>query len=274
MKQRVIVDSQRDTGLRPSMRDLGEYWKRLRARFVRAGDAPSSRPTGAHTAQTSEALRALLDDPGIPAAVRGELSEDFAQIESLLDKLASGELHIAVFGRVSVGKSALGNALLGRDAFATGVLHGTTRSRDAQRWRKSPGRIAPDRHARHQRIVRRGTRAARLRRRRNQRQVIFVVDGDMKRGNSGIVHCPDPAAAAACAEQGRSLHRRERERLLARLREHAAGMVHAEDVIAAPRIRPTGACADRRRRPRNRNAQSATSGRRRARRAAEDDRRT
>jgi predicted GTPase len=68
-----------------------------------------------------EALRALLDDPDIPASVRGELGADFAQIESLLDKLKTGELHIAVFGRVSVGKSALGNALLGREAFTTGV---------------------------------------------------------------------------------------------------------------------------------------------------------
>ena len=71
--------------------------------------------------------------------MRGELSEDFAQIESLLDKLKAGELHIAVFGRVSVGKSALGNALLGHDAFATGVLHGTTRARAAQRWQEVAG---------------------------------------------------------------------------------------------------------------------------------------
>ena len=45
----------------------------------------------------------------------------------MLAKLERGELHIAVFGRVSVGKSALANALLGEDAFTVGVLHGTTR---------------------------------------------------------------------------------------------------------------------------------------------------
>src|SRR5215467_605340 len=122
------------------MPDLTGYWRSLRARFTRpaAGHAADG-PAGGHVAQTSEALRALLDDPQIPATVRNELSEDFAQVESLLGKLAAGDLHIAVFGRVSVGKSALGNALLGRDAFATGVLHGTTRARDAQRWQEVAG---------------------------------------------------------------------------------------------------------------------------------------
>src|SRR5215470_2195464 len=122
------------------MPDFSDYWRRLRERFAGAPDdrAPP-RPAGEHVVQTSEALRALLDDPGIPADVRGELRADFEQVESLLGKLAAGDLHIAVFGRVSVGKSALGNALLGRDAFATGVLHGTTRSRDAQRWQEVAG---------------------------------------------------------------------------------------------------------------------------------------
>ena len=92
-----------------------------------------------HVTQTSEALRSLLDDKSIPDSVRGELRDDFGQIESLIDKLAAGELHIAVFGRVSVGKSALGNALLGREAFATGVLHGTTQKRDTQRWQEVAG---------------------------------------------------------------------------------------------------------------------------------------
>jgi predicted GTPase len=39
----------------------------------------------------------------------------------MLARLEKGELHVAVFGRVSAGKSALGNALLGREAFTVGV---------------------------------------------------------------------------------------------------------------------------------------------------------
>src|SRR5581483_9474237 len=98
------------------------WWHAWTARLGGApprSDAPGPR--------ASEALRALLEDKSIPETVRRELGEDFAQVEALIDKLAADELHIAVFGRVSVGKSALGNALLGREAFATGVLHGTTR---------------------------------------------------------------------------------------------------------------------------------------------------
>ena len=119
-----------------------DWWQSLRARLKPAPErAAAKKPDDAHVARTSEALRALLEDPAIPNAVRGELKGDFEQIESLLDKLATGELHIAVFGRVSVGKSALGNALLGRDAFVTGVLHGTTRLRDAQRWQEVQAQI-------------------------------------------------------------------------------------------------------------------------------------
>src|SRR5690348_10035251 len=217
------------------MRDIGEYWQSLRARLARTAQAPAASPAGAHTAQTSEALRALLDDRSIPDSVRQELGEDFAQIESLLGKLAAGELHIAVFGRVSVGKSALGNALLGRDAFATGVLHGTTRARDAQRWQEVAGQglhlidtpgINELSGEERERLAFDVAGISDL--------VIFVVDGDMTSA--------ELAALSTLAKTQRPLLLAlnkadrytpdERERLLARLREHAAGLVHAEDVIA------------------------------------------
>ena len=92
------------------MRDLRDWWHRLRGRAaarVRATDA------GTHHAQASESLRTLLDDASIPTSVRSSLASDFARLESMLAKLERDELHIAVFGRVSVGKSALANALLG-----------------------------------------------------------------------------------------------------------------------------------------------------------------
>src|SRR5262249_61394732 len=117
------VPDRRDSRYTRRMPNLSDYWHRFRERFHRtADDRAAGKPAGGHVAQASEALRALLDDPAIPADVRAELRADFEQIESLLGKLAAGDLHIAVFGRVSVGKSALGNALLGREAFATGVL--------------------------------------------------------------------------------------------------------------------------------------------------------
>jgi len=216
--------------------DAREWWGKLRARL--GGDVaamPTARAADGHVAQASEALRALLDDESIPASVRAELAEDFAQIESLLDKLASGELHIAVFGRVSVGKSALGNALLGREAFATGVLHGTTRSRNAERWQEVAGQglhlidtpgINELSGEERERLAFDVAAISDL--------VIFVVDGDMTQS--------ELAALTTLSQTQRPLllvlnkvdrfTPDERERLLARLREHAAGLVHAEDVVA------------------------------------------
>jgi hypothetical protein len=50
-----------------------DWWRDLRARFTRTPQAePSGQAGSGHVAQASEALRALLDDPSIPAAVRGE----------------------------------------------------------------------------------------------------------------------------------------------------------------------------------------------------------
>ena len=52
----------------------------------------------------------------------------------MLDKLEHGHIHIAVFGRVSVGKSALVNALLGEERFATSPLHGETKDAQFGHW--------------------------------------------------------------------------------------------------------------------------------------------
>ena len=82
----------------------------------------------------ADSLRELLDDPAIPAAVRVELAAEFAEVESLLGKLERDEVHVAVLGRVSVGKSALLNALLGEERFAVDVLHGTTTTAAAAGW--------------------------------------------------------------------------------------------------------------------------------------------
>lgn len=120
-------------------RDIASGWlARLRSLWS-AGDAPPPGDRDAHTAQATHALRDLLDDATIPRSVRTELAADFARIEALLDKLARGDLHVAVFGRVSVGKSALGNALLGETAFETGVLHGTTVDANQRRWVEAGG---------------------------------------------------------------------------------------------------------------------------------------
>ncbi|MCG7919573.1 MAG: GTP-binding protein [Candidatus Thiodiazotropha taylori] len=89
-----------------------------------------------HLQLARENLRELLSDDRLPESVRDSLKDDFHQVQAMLDKLEHGHLHIAVFGRVSVGKSALLNALLGEQRFAVSALHGETRHSDMAAWRE------------------------------------------------------------------------------------------------------------------------------------------
>jgi small GTP-binding protein len=212
-------------------------WQRLRTLFAPAGDpAISASPRGdAHSSHAVESLRALLDDAQIPASIRSGLAAEFARLEAMLGKLERGELHIAVFGRVSVGKSALANALLGEDAFTVGVLHGTTREATQRSWRQvagsgvhlidTPGIDELDGEAR-EKLAFDVAGVSDL--------VVFVVDGDMTQ------HERDALRLLARTERPLLLalnkadryDEDERERLLERLREHTQGIVRAEDVVA------------------------------------------
>lgn len=110
-----------------------------------AADAAAAAPAPAagssadtHLGLARDSLRALLADASVPAGVRERLAEDYAALTLMLERLEHGHLHIAVFGRVSVGKSALLNALLGEQRFATSPLHGETTTASAARWLADP----------------------------------------------------------------------------------------------------------------------------------------
>ena len=81
-----------------------------------------------------ESLTALLDDDRVPAAVRNQLANDYDDVRQMLDKLESGHVHIAAFGRVGVGKSSVLNALLGETRFSVSPLHGETREPGLASW--------------------------------------------------------------------------------------------------------------------------------------------
>jgi small GTP-binding protein len=66
--------------------------------------------------------------------VRAELADEFDEIEAISAKIRDGEIHIAAFGRVGVGKSSLLNALLERPAFRVSPLHGETREAHRVEW--------------------------------------------------------------------------------------------------------------------------------------------
>ncbi|QRP63303.1 GTP-binding protein [Rhodanobacter sp. FDAARGOS 1247] len=213
-------------------------WRRLRGwvgsgRAERATTPPVRANAG--SAQVADSLRALLDDPGIPASVRSELAADFSRIEQMLDKLQRGELHVAVFGRVSAGKSALGNALLGREAFTVGVLHGTTTDaehalldeaqHDGLVLIDTPGINELDGEAR-EKLAFEVAEVSDL--------VIFVCDGDLTREeldalkNLAATQRPLLLALNKADRYGRD----ELDGLLEHLRLRVAGLVRADDVLA------------------------------------------
>jgi GTP-binding protein Era len=99
-----------------------------------AAAGPVETASGSPVELARESLRGLLDDAEIPGAVRKALAKDFAEVQAMLEKLEHGHLHIAVFGRVSVGKSALVNALLGEKRFSTSPLHGETTEAQSAAW--------------------------------------------------------------------------------------------------------------------------------------------
>ncbi|HOX72990.1 MAG TPA: GTP-binding protein [Dokdonella sp.] len=212
-------------------------WRRLRARFAQSASGPERHPpvSNTHHSQAEQSLRALLEDPQVPASVRSSLAEDFERLEALLGKLERDELHLAVFGRVSVGKSALANALLGEDAFEVGVLHGTTRDAIPRAWREvagsgvhlidTPGIDELDGEAREQLAI----EVAGI-----SDLVVFVVDGDMtSRERDALVLLAGTERPLLLAlNKADRYDADEIARLLARLREHAGGLVQAEDVVA------------------------------------------
>ena len=214
-------------------------WRRLRGRFRHQPREPltETAPSAdrARGSRVADSLRSLLDDPGIPASLRNEMASDFRRVEAMLARLERGELHAAVFGRVSTGKSALGNALLGRAAFRVGVLHGTTSDaehatldearHDGLVLIDTPGINELDGEAREQ-LAFEVAEVSDL--------VIFVCDGDLTREEL------DAMKTLALTQRPLLLALNKADRygadeladLLAHLRQRVAGLVRAEDVLA------------------------------------------
>ena len=212
-------------------------WQRLRGWIATAPAivTPAPHRNAIGPTRVADSLRSLLDDPTIPASVRSELASDFARIESMLDKLERGELHVAVFGRVSAGKSALGNALLGREAFAVGVLHGTTTDaehamldeaqHDGLVLIDTPGINELDGEAR-EKLAFEVAEVSDL--------VIFVCDGDLTREELDALKTLAATQRPLLLALNKSdrYGRDELDSLLQHLRLRVAGLVRAEDVLA------------------------------------------
>jgi small GTP-binding protein len=218
---------------------LGWPWKRGATTATEPGGTGAAPEPGAgerHRALAQDSLRRLLQDPDLPAGTREALAPEFAEIERMLRKLEEGEVHIAVLGEVSVGKSSLLNALLGEARFATSALHGETRETSEARWQEArSGRVClldtPGINEvggeERERMAREVAERADL--------VLFVVDGDL--------NAAEQAALEQALAPGRPLllvlnkadryTAEERAQLLARLIERTRGRLPAEQVVAA-----------------------------------------
>lgn len=208
--------------------------ERLRRLFRSgSGHAPSRQdPLG----RAADSLRALLDDPSIPAEIRESLAADYAEVEAQLGKIETGRIDLAVFGRVSVGKSALLNALLGREAFSVGVLHGTTTARSMQPWSEvsdgsvhlvdTPGIEELDGEQRERLAHDIAGRCDLL---------LFVVDGDMTASETEAMRriAATRRPLLLVLNKADRYTDAQRSELLARLCQHSAGIVQPENVLAA-----------------------------------------
>ncbi|MEJ2406237.1 MAG: GTP-binding protein [Candidatus Thiodiazotropha sp.] len=124
----------RSVGIWKAARNILPAW---RWKSSKHKDSPlATAPEGDPLRLAQDNLRELLEDERLPAGIRDTLKDDFHQLQAMLDKLEKGHLHIAVLGRVSVGKSALLNALLGEERFSVSPLHGETRHSDLAAWRE------------------------------------------------------------------------------------------------------------------------------------------
>ena len=80
--------------------------------------------------QAQDSLRSLVNHLDLTEQEQKGLEIGLTHLTTLLEKLDQSVVQIAAFGMVGRGKSSVLNALLGRDIFVTGALHGVTRTID------------------------------------------------------------------------------------------------------------------------------------------------
>ncbi|AFY72362.1 small GTP-binding protein domain protein [Synechococcus sp. PCC 7502] len=92
--------------------------------------------------QAQRTLRDLVGKLDLTPRERQGLEPEIAELQQMLEKLEQMVIQIAVFGMVGRGKSSVLNALLGENVFATGAVHGVTRSQQSANWQISREKIA------------------------------------------------------------------------------------------------------------------------------------
>lgn len=183
-----------------------------------------------------ESLQELLSDSRVPEQVRQSLAGDYAEIEDMLERLQQGQIHIAAFGRVSVGKSALLNALLGETRFSTSPLHGETKATQKGHWQEvqagniylidTPGINEIEGEEREQ-LAQKVAERAEL--------VLFVVDGDLTQTEVSALKTITATHRPVILVLNKidRYSQQEIDQLLESLQQHTEGLVEAHNIVAA-----------------------------------------
>jgi GTP-binding protein Era len=95
--------------------------------------------------QAQNSLRNLVANLDLTSVEQAGLEADIEHLSEMLDKLKQSVVQIAAFGMVGRGKSSVLNALLGKEVFTAGPLHGVTRSADSANWSWDEDRQNSDR---------------------------------------------------------------------------------------------------------------------------------
>ncbi len=164
--------------------------------------------------------------------MRAALSEDYQQVEAMLEKLEHGHIHIAAFGRVSVGKSATLNALLGKPHFSTSPLHGETKTAQMSRWEAyeqggvffidTPGlnEVAGEER---ERLAQEVAARADL--------VLFIVDGDLTETEIRALRALMGRPVILVFNKIDRYTQEERTQVLAALQRHTRGFIDPENIV-------------------------------------------
>ena len=205
-------------------------WIRAREKTDTDRDAGSE-----HLNLARESLKELIGDTRLPPGIRESLAHDYEAVQGMLDKLQHGHLHIAVFGRVSTGKSSLLNTLIGDEKFAVSPLHGETKKSSMERWSEieaagvflidTPGLDEAGGEVREDMAKEVANRSD---------LVIFVLDSDITDS--------ELQALRTLLAQGRPVvvtlnksdlyTKKELDALLRSIREKTTGLAHPDDVLA------------------------------------------
>lgn len=88
--------------------------------------------------QAQNSLRDLISNLDLTTEEQTGLESEIELLTQMLDKLEHSVVQIAAFGMVGRGKSSVLNALVGREIFPTGALHGVTRAINQTNWELVP----------------------------------------------------------------------------------------------------------------------------------------